>query len=390
MVNNSPDAPEPVEPSAPGTPQIAPPTNPLNAKTVERYKHTLLSVDAARRPNILPPASALATLNGLETEAVYKSAGAALLRAWNLAPVNGLPGGDTEEALVEFAKRNGLDAEPLTPTLQQLRNINLPAFVQLEVEGKLVWSALISANEEEVQLSGAMSELLKLDADDFEKVYTKQAILLWQDPNPGNRVMLLGQNTPDIAEFKKQLRTLGRIAPGNTDSRYDEETATAVSQIQSETGLWLDGKAGKQVRMVLMSWLTDVNTPTLGKREDTTPPVRHVSVRRPDATTAYSSSPVKTAPIAAPVAAPLATPVVSPAVAVAPPNPVPFRNTEPIRIPAPSPYAPRVETPDASVNMPQSDGVITLDPLETLTISTPLDATLQDTTPVDGDLENNE
>lgn len=377
---------EPVESSAPGTPQTAPPAPPLNAHTVERYKHTLLSVDAARRPNILPPASALATLSTLETESAYKSAGAALLRAWNLAPVKGLPGGDTEEALVEFAKRNGLDAEPLTPTLQQLRNINLPAFVQLEVEGKLVWSALISASEEEVQLSGAMSELLKLDADDFEKVYTKQAILLWQNPNPGNRVMLLGQNTPDIAEFKKQLRTLGRISAGNTDSRYDEETATAVSQIQSETGLWLDGKAGKQVRMVLMSWLSEVNTPTLGKREDTTPPVRHVSVRRPDASTAYTSSPVKTVPVAAPITAP----VVAPALAVAPPNPAPFRNTEPIRIPAPSPYAPRVETPDASVNMLQPSGELTLNPLESLTISTPLDATLPDAAQGKEVLESNE
>src|SRR5262249_39792898 len=82
-------------------------------------------------------------------------------------------------------------------------------------------------------------------------LFAKEAYILWRGEYQKKLDMLPGKRGKPVADFKAQLRSLGRIGAANTTDTYDAETATAVSRIQSETGLLMDGVSGQQVRMVL-------------------------------------------------------------------------------------------------------------------------------------------
>jgi len=94
-------------------------------------------------------------------------------------------------------------------------------------------------------------------------MYAKEAYILWRDPKPNTTDLIRGRRGKVVDEFKSKLRQLGRIASTNTTDDFDVETATAVSQIQSESGLVLDSIAGEQVRMVVGSWLEGSDFPRL-------------------------------------------------------------------------------------------------------------------------------
>lgn len=79
--------------------------------------------------------------------------------------------------------------------------------------------------------------------------------------------MLPGQQGPAVARLKEMLRRLGRLSPTNAHGTYDAETASAVAGIQAETGMKVDGKAGRQVRCVLTAWAGGDGVPALAARE---------------------------------------------------------------------------------------------------------------------------
>ena len=62
------------------------------------------------------------------------------------------------------------------------------------------------------------------------------------------------------------IATLKRLS-AEASGQYDDTTANAVRAIQTVTALVVDGKVGKQTRMILVSWLPDHETPSLQPKD---------------------------------------------------------------------------------------------------------------------------
>jgi general secretion pathway protein A len=210
-----------------------------------------------------PDTSVADRLAAVEAAASRQAAATALLRAWNLALVGAYPESDELGALTAFAEQNGLAYEWLTPAAAQLTALNLPAFVRLNVNGQSRWAGLMGLADNRLRITSGMGESLELSPEQFRDLYAGEAVVLWKDPQPGTPVMAPGAGGRPVAQLKEKLRLLGRLSADNTSDRYDGPTASAVARLQAETGLTIDGIAGKQVRMVLSSWLPSPGTPNL-------------------------------------------------------------------------------------------------------------------------------
>lgn len=192
-----------------------------------------------------------------------RAASAAMLAAWGRTLDGEYPQEDSVEVIAAFADRHDLAHELLKPALDQLLALDLPALIRVRTGDETRWAGLIGYSGGNVRLTGGMGESIEASRDALRDVYASEALVLWADPTPGAGALLQGRRSPAVAKFKAQLRKLGRLRPANTSDEYDTETATAVSRLQSETGLLLDGMAGRQVRMVLTSWLPSSGAPSL-------------------------------------------------------------------------------------------------------------------------------
>jgi general secretion pathway protein A len=293
----------PVDPDAPAGAQTA--ANSLANRVAERI--------VANAPAVEDPALAMKSL--LETAdplPTGQAALAALATVWgrSLPAPNGTPTGD----LAAQARELDLAVEKLKPALYQLLALNLPALVQVRHGEKALWLALVKQEDETLFLDGGPSHQLALPRAAFQEFYAGEAIVLWPDPNPKAPALFPGRSDQQVAALKDALRRVGRIDGAATSNTYDTETASAVSRVQAETGLSVDGIAGRQVRMVLASWTGDDNIPALRPR-------------------------VPLAPAAAPVVEARRAPESKPRPAAAP-TPMPALN-----VPEPPPAPPQLEVP---------------------------------------------
>lgn len=245
-----------------GTPNVAeakvePPATPPALVAV---LNTIAQNNAPATPAAPPLAEQLSQLAAPDA---LEAGAAALLAAWN-APLNGpYPVAPTPGEMNAFASRHGLANEYLRPALDQLLAINLPALVKVSTVGNGLWVGLIGVADGKLLLTGAKGARLETTREAFAPLYAKEAFVLWKDAAPRGSALMPGRASRQVAAFKEQLRGLGRLRADNTSDQYDQETATAVSRIQSETGLLLDGIAGKQVRMVMQSWSGGPEVPRL-------------------------------------------------------------------------------------------------------------------------------
>jgi hypothetical protein len=202
--------------------------------------------------------------------------------------------------------------------------INLPALVRVTDNVDSRWLALTGVDDNgALTLTSGMGETLTLPRDVFLTRYASEAVVPWRDPAPGASVLLSGKSGALVDRFKAKLRGVGRLAANNTSDVYDAATASAVSRLQAETGLVVDGMAGKQVRMVLSSWLPEIDTPAMGTAPVTLskPQTARVStVEPPSAPTPEPAPAPNAAP--APEPEPPAAPVQTESPQPAPPEPV--------------------------------------------------------------------
>lgn len=324
-------SPAPEQPASPAsTPSAATPATP---PALANVLDTIAKNNAASRPAEPPLAERLLRLDAAESLA---SGTAALLAAWNTPLEGAYPGSVEPGAMNDFARRHGLAVEYLRPALDQLLAINLPALVRTGTESDARWLALTGATDNALTLVGAKGERIETTREVFAPLFAKEAVVLWKDNSPRGPALLPGRTGRAVADFKEQLRTLGRIRPQNSSDQYDQETATAVSRIQSETGLLLDGMAGKQVRMVMQSWSGGAEVPRLSTKNPGQmagagpPPVvsapapvetpQPVAAPAPAAQQAPETAPLPDWPVAQPTPQPAepATPEAPPAVDPAP------------------------------------------------------------------------
>lgn len=281
---------------------------------------------AAPAPAPTPERAAfIDALLALDTGDAVKRAGQVLLEAWKLDKNAAPPEAPSPASIAEFAVRNGLLCESLTPGVDQLLAINLPAFIKIRMGTKDLWLALAGADGESLRVSTGADGLASVTRDELTAYYAKEALILWRDPTPGARVLHPNASGEPVERMKEALRRLGRLPAENTSPVYDPETVAAISKLQEETGLAVDGVAGKQVRMVLASWMPEQPTPGL----------REMNVPVPE-----GAAPEAAAPAAPEAAAATPQPETAPAEAT---PPVP--ETPAVPEAAPGADAPETEAP---------------------------------------------
>ncbi len=213
--------------------------------------------EAAVRPSLTM------VLDALEPAESRTAAVRAILQAWGIEDVSGEPRGDSWEDLIAFGRLNRLDYTLLYPATDQLLAINLPALVRMATDNQLLWLALIGVEKDQFQITTTGDETVQVSRKEFQEHFTAETVILWKDPTPDAPTLVSSMSGEAVTQLQKNLQSLGRYF-GPPSGVYDEATATAVAKIQAETGLSVDGMAGKSLRMVLCSWwLSGITTPAL-------------------------------------------------------------------------------------------------------------------------------
>ncbi len=283
-------APNPVAP--PITAPESTPETPPNTEPVSPSPATLPMPEPVS-------ASTLARIVDRLTPAVARNAaGVALLRAWDKGMAGSYPAGDTAADLQAFALSNGMESEALTLKFEQIKAINLPAFVKVLGDEQLAWVGLLGISENEVEITGGLNETLKAPIEDFQKRYLDMAVILWSNPTPMDPPMQPGSMGPNVVALQTELQRLGRLTPPPTGN-YDAATIAAVKTLQAETGLMQDGIVGKQTRMVLAGWAAQSHTPSLFPKPQTPVIEAPTPVQEPvPASPAPAETPAAASPIA--------------------------------------------------------------------------------------------
>ncbi|MDX9972003.1 MAG: AAA family ATPase [FCB group bacterium] len=225
---------------------------------------------------------------------VARNAGAeAILRKWGVAEARKLPRGETAPDLVQFAADNGLDAEPLLPTLEQLIGIDLPAFALIQGrDGMPMWIGLVGRDGENLQVALGPDRVELIPRDIIYKRYTVQAVVLWRDPAPGAVVLSEAAQGDTVLALQNQLKQMGRLSTEPTGI-FDAATAAAIRRLQSELSLGVDGKVGRQTRMALSRIMPETGTARLS-----TPMAPPAPVAIEAAATEAAPAPSGTMPVA--------------------------------------------------------------------------------------------
>lgn len=332
----------------------------------------LETVDASATPEPAPETESakaaalrsdfITTLLELDPATARAAAGDAILGAWKADTNAAPPAGDDTPSITTFALANDLAYETLTPALDQLLALNLPAFVKLRLGTKDLWLALAGTENDALRVTTRSGETALIPREEFLAYYAKEAVIPWRDPAPGAKPLWPNTSGEQVARLKEALRRLRRLPEANTSDEYDPETAAAVSRLQSETGLLVDGLAGKQVRMVLTSWLPETATPAL-KPLDIPIPAPNTDVA---AAAQRTEAPLTTS--APPEPSQDDVPAEEPAAAEVPAPPPPDEEPETTpAVPVPETETPPASTPatDAAGNFTPETAAVARPPEET-------------------------
>ena len=210
-----------------------------------------------------PPVDPLAAL---DPAAARRAAMGAILGAWNMAIVGGYPENDSAEHLVTFAQNNGLTCEIPVPSLESVLAIDLPVLTMMRAGENELWVAVVGIEDGQLRISTEGAETVLVSREAFRQRFARQAIVLWRDPTPDAAKLRRNMKGAAVTELQRDLVGMGRLW-GEPTGVYDEETERAVTRLQVETGIKVDGIVGKQVRMVLSSWLPQIPTPSLSGRD---------------------------------------------------------------------------------------------------------------------------
>lgn len=186
----------------------------------------------------------------------------AMLRAWNHGLLTDLPRDDSVESIRVFAENSRLLCESIQLTPDQIEAINLPVLLRLHGNKQSVWSAVTGVEFDELRLTTSKSDTTLIPKVALGECYQGEALLFWKDPNPEAPILRPDMTGEEVRILQSQLRALGRYKD-KPNGVYDAATRSAVSAVQKDTGLEVDGILGSRTRMVLYSWLPGFSTPAL-------------------------------------------------------------------------------------------------------------------------------
>ncbi|NIA15701.1 MAG: AAA family ATPase, partial [Nitrospiraceae bacterium] len=254
---------------------VAEPREPIDEAATRKAIEYLIE---ALKPTPPPPPLS-ERLSTIDPAAARHTALTAVLRAWDMALVGARPEGDSAEELITFAKSNGLTVETPEPTIDALGAIRLPVLALMQAGGRTFWTAWLGVENGKFRITTETAEGLLVSREELQSCFAGKALVLWRDSRPDAPKLRENMRGPEVLELQRNLIALGRFWSEPTGV-FDEKTRRAIARIQVETGIDIDGVVGKQVRMVLASWLRDAQTPRW-ERESTPadpPPVQAETV----------------------------------------------------------------------------------------------------------------
>ncbi len=229
---------------------------------------TLVPV-TSETPQTLPAAAtemSKAQLAAIDSAVARRAAVEGLLGAWNQAPTGAFPADDAIATLEAFGESMGFAVEGLDAAVEEIEAIGLPAFMAVRPGDAPMWVCLLGVADGKYRITTDTKDGVDVSGDVLRDMYTGQAVIFWRDPRPNARTMKKDMKGLAVRQLQQDLRTLGRYS-GKISGVYDQRTVRAVSKVQADTGIRIDGLAGRQVRMILFSWLADPSTPSLVPRK---------------------------------------------------------------------------------------------------------------------------
>jgi len=206
------------------------------------------------------PAPLSERLSAVDPVVARHTALTAVLRAWDMALVGAYPDGDSAEELITFAESNGLTVETPEPVIDALGAIRLPVLALMQAGGRTFWTAWLGVEDGQFRITTETAEGLLVSREELQSCFAGKALVLWRDDRPRAPKLRKDMRGPEVLKLQRDLVALGRFW-GEPTGVFDEKTARAIARIQVETGIDIDSVVGKQVRMVLASWLRDAQVP---------------------------------------------------------------------------------------------------------------------------------
>jgi general secretion pathway protein A len=242
--------------------EVAPPAKVRREPAAQQSNPAAVPVPAEMSAK--PEMGSIERLNGITPDAARNAAVAGILRAWNKAPISGYPENDLVASFQQCAQANGLEAESLTPSVDELITIGLPALVRVKAGDHALWVALVGMDGDNPRITADGNQTILVARDSFQTAYANEAVIFWQDAAVNATALRIPMAGPEVKKLQQDLFDLNLLT--EVSGAFDEKTRRAVAKLQAETGLLIDGIAGRQVRMVLSGRLGGVSTPSFGSR----------------------------------------------------------------------------------------------------------------------------
>jgi general secretion pathway protein A len=184
---------------------------------------------------------------------------AALFRQWNAD----YQGADA----CQEAERLGLRCRAARGGLDELRQLNRPAVLQLRDDRGQEFHATLTALEEHSATFavGAQTKAISLDA--LAAQWSGRYTLLWRLPRDVHDIIRPGERGPAVAWLSRQLAQVqGQVAEANKDPLFDDLLVRQVKQFQLARGLVPDGAVGPQT-VIRLAGVGDQSAPKLLRQQ---------------------------------------------------------------------------------------------------------------------------
>ena len=145
-----------------------------------------------------------------------------------------------------------------------LRRINLPAILQLHVEGGEGRAVLVRRLDgEAAYLRGVIpGETVRTTVDEIEARWTGDAYVVWRDYAGLPRIVDVGDEGPHVEWLQHALARTGHYF-GAPNGSFDVETLSAVRAFQTSSGIAADGRVGPMTKIRIYQELGERVIPIL-------------------------------------------------------------------------------------------------------------------------------
>jgi general secretion pathway protein A len=174
-------------------------------------------------------------------------------------------GGATGGDIYSAAAALGFQVYRLRGSYQSIRDLNLPAVLELKL-GEVLGRRYVAL----VGLDGVRAEIRPLLSDGtglvpkqiLEDLWYGNAYILWKDWVGGRPVLMEGNQGEEVAWLQSALKELGYLS-GEPTGTFGQNTGLAVRDFQKASGLEEDGILGPQTKIVLFRALKKFPMPLL-------------------------------------------------------------------------------------------------------------------------------